>query len=319
MPKDCRMEDTEFFGNFLCSRKRSMITLNRSLSTFSGWSLRFSTSRLSSPLQNFLNHCCTVCLLAALGPNALLMLWVVSAAFWPILNSNKKLLKFTLCVTLFHFMANRWGNNGNSGRLYFLGLQNHCRWWLQPWNWETLALWKKSYDKPRWRIKKQRCYFANKGPYGQSYGFSTSHVWMWELDHEEGWAPKNWCFQTVVLEKTLESPLDCKEIKSINLKGNQLWMFIGRTDAEAEALILWPRYAKSQLIGKDLDAGREKAGGDGDNRRWDGWMTSPTQWTWVWVSSGRWWRKGKFGVLQSLGSQRVKTLLRDWTTTISIV
>ena len=107
-------------------------------------------------------------------------------------------------------MANRWGNNGNSDRLYFLGLQNHCRWWLQPWNWKTLAPWKKSYDQPRQHIKRQRHYFANKGPSSQRYGFSSSHVWMWELDYKESWALKNWCFWTVVLEKTLESPLELR-------------------------------------------------------------------------------------------------------------
>ena len=117
-----------------------------------------------------------------------------------------------------HFMANRWGNNGNSERLYFLGIQNHCRWWLQPWNKKTLAPWKKSYDQTKQHIKKQRCYFANKGPSSQSYGFSGSHVWMWELAHKESWVPKNWCFWTVVLEKTLESPLDCKEISQSILK-----------------------------------------------------------------------------------------------------
>ena len=97
------------------------------------------------------------------------------------------------------------GKNGYSDRLYFLGLQNHCRWWLQPWNLKTLAPWKKSYDQPRQHIKKQRHYFANKRPCSQSYGFSSSHVWMWESDYKESWVPKNWCFWTVVLEKTLES------------------------------------------------------------------------------------------------------------------
>ena len=108
--------------------------------------------------------------------------------------------------------------------------------------------------------------------YSQSYGFSTSHVWMWELDHKEVWVPKNWCFWTVVLEKTLESPLDCKEIKPVSPKGNQSWMFIGRTDAEAEALILWPSDAKSRLIRKDPDAGRnwsqEETGMTGDEMVW---------------------------------------------------
>ena len=97
-----------------------------------------------------------------------------------------------------------------------------------------LAPWKKSYDKPRQHIKKQRHYFANKGPSSQSYGFSSSHVWIWELDHKESWLLKNWCFRIVVLEKTLESPLDRKEIKPVNPKGDQSWIFIGRTDAEAD-------------------------------------------------------------------------------------
>ena len=102
-------------------------------------------------------------------------------------------------------MANKWGNNGNSERLYFHGLQNHCRWWLHPWNQKMLAPWKKSYDQPRQHIKKERHYFANQGPSSQNYGFSSSHVWMWELDYKESWVPKNWCFWTVVLGKTLES------------------------------------------------------------------------------------------------------------------
>ena len=112
-----------------------------------------------------------------------------------------------------------------------------------------LAPWKKSYDQPRQHIKKQRHYFANKGPSHQNYGFSSSHVWIW--------APTNWCFWTVVLEKTLESPLDCKEIKSVNPKGNQSWIFVGRTDAEEETPILWPPDVKNWLIGKDPDAGKD--------------------------------------------------------------
>ena len=103
-----------------------------------------------------------------------------------------------------------------------------------------LAPWKKSYDQPKQRIKKQRHFFANKGPSSQSYGFSSSHVWTWELDYEESWAPKNWCFWTVVLEKTLKSPLDFKEIQPVHPEGNQSWIFIGRIDAEGETPILWP-------------------------------------------------------------------------------
>ena len=106
-------------------------------------------------------------------------------------------------------------------------------------------------------MKKQRHYFTNKGPSSQGYGFSNGHVWMWQLDYKESWVQKNWCFWTVVLEKTLESPLDCKEIQPVHPKGNQSWMFIGRTDAEVETPILWPPDAKSCLIGKDPDAGKD--------------------------------------------------------------
>ena len=102
--------------------------------------------------------------------------------------------------------------------------------------------------------REQRHYFSNKGLYSQSYGFSNSHVWMWELDHKESWAPKNWCFWTVVLEKTLESPLDCKEIQPVHSKGNQFWIVIERTDTEAETPILWPPDVKNWLIWKDTDA-----------------------------------------------------------------
>ena len=103
----------------------------------------------------------------------------------------------------------------------------------------------------------QRPHFVEKGPRSQSYGFSSSHAQMWELDHKEDWAQKNWCFWTVVLEKTLESPLDCKEISPVNPKGNQPWIFIERTVSEAEAPILWPPDVKSQLIGKDPDDGKD--------------------------------------------------------------
>ena len=144
-----------------------------------------------------------------------------------------------------------------------------------------------SYDQSRQHIKKQRHYFANKSPSSQGYGFSSGHVWMWELDCEESWVLKNWCFWTVVLEKTVESPLDYKEIQPVHPKGDQPWVFIERTDVEAETPILWPPDAKSWLIWKDPAWcwERLKAGGEGDDRRWDGWMASPTQWTWVWVNS----------------------------------
>ena len=120
-----------------------------------------------------------------------------------------------------------------------------------------LAPWKKSYDKSRQHIKKQRYYFAKKRPSSQVYSFSSGHVCVWELDGEESWVPKNWCFWTMVLEKTPESPLDCKEIQPVHPKGAQSWVFIGRTDAEAETPVLWPPHAKSWLIEKDPDAGKD--------------------------------------------------------------
>ena len=174
-------------------------------------------------------------------------------------------------------MANRWGNNGSSDRLNFPGLQNHCRWWPQPWNSKTLAPLKKSYDQPRQNIKKQRHYFADKGPSSQSYDFSSSRVWIWELDHKESWALKNWCFWTVVLEKTLDSLLDCKEIQPVHPKGNQSWIFIGETEAEAEAPVFWPPVGKNWLIGKDPDVGKdwreeEKGTTEDEMVGWNHWL-----------------------------------------------
>ena len=139
---------------------------------------------------------------------------------------------------------------------------------------DTCSL-EKNYDKPIEHMKKQRHYFANKGPSSQSYGFSNSHVWMWELDHKESWALKNWCLWTVVLEKTLESTLDCKEIKLFNHKENQSWIFIGKTDAEAP--VLWPPDAKNWLIGKEPDAGKdwrqeEKGTIEDDMVGWHHWL-----------------------------------------------
>ena len=122
---------------------------------------------------------------------------------------------------------------------------------------KTLTPWKESYDQSRQHIKKHRHYFANKGLSSQSYGFSSSQVWIWELDYKESWVPKNWCFWTVVLEKTLETPLDCKEIQPVHPKGDQSWVFIGRTDVEAETAILGPPDAKSWLIWKGPDAGKD--------------------------------------------------------------
>ena len=136
---------------------------------------------------------------------------------------------------------------------------------------------KEKYYQPRQHIKKQRHYFANKGPSCESYGFSSSHVWLWELDYKESWMPKNWCFWTVVLEKTLKSALDCKEIQPVHPKGDQSWVFIGRTDAEAETPILCPPHVKSWLIWKDHDAGKdwrqeEKGMAEDEMVGWHQWL-----------------------------------------------
>ena len=134
---------------------------------------------------------------------------------------------------------------------------------------------------------------------------------MWGLDCEEGWALKNWCFWTVVLEKTIESPLDCREIQPVYCEGDQPWDFFGRNDAKAETPVLWPPHAKSWLIRKDLFWERFGAGGEGDDRGWDGWMASLTQCTWVWVNSGSWSWTWRPGMLRFMGSQRVR---HDWAT-----
>ena len=136
---------------------------------------------------------------------------------------------------------------------------------------------------------------------------------MWELDCEESWVLKNWCFWTVVLEKTLESPLDCKDIQPVHSEGDQPWVFFGRNDAKAETPVLWPPHEKSWLIGKDLMlggiGGRRRRG----QQRMRCWMVSPTQWAWVWINSGSWWWTGRPGVLQFMGSQRVG---HDWATNL---
>ena len=183
---------------------------------------------------------------------------------------------------------------------------------------KTLAPWKKSYDQPRQHIKKQRHYFADKGLSSQSYGFSNSHVQMCKLDYKESWVLKNWCFWTVVLEKTLKSPLDCKEIQPVHPKGNQSWILIGRTnaEAEAEAPILWPPDTKSQLIRRDPDAGkdwrREEKGMTEDEMVG---MESPTQWTWVWANSWRWWRTRGAWCAAVHGVTKSQTQLSNWITT----
>ena len=170
-------------------------------------------------------------------------------------------------------------------------------------------------DKHRQLLKKNRHHSADKGLHSQSYGFSCSHVCMWNLDHKESWTWKNWCFWTVVLEKTLESPLDCKEIQLVHPKGDQSWVFIGRTNVEAETQqyfghLMW----RADSLEKPWCWERLGAGGEGDDRGWDSWMVSLTQWTWVWVNSRSWWWTGRPGVLWFMRSQRVR---QDWATELT--
>ena len=165
------------------------------------------------------------------------------------------------------------------------------------------ASWKKSYDQQH---KKQRYYFANKGPYSQSFDFSSSPVWMWELDHKESWVPKNWCFWTVVLEKTLESPLDSKDIQPVHPKGDQSWVFIGKTNVEAETPILWPPDAKSWLTWQDLDAGK-------DSGQEEKGMTEDKIVGWHHRREFRWWT-GRPCTLRFMGLQRVG---HDWATELN--
>ena len=177
-----------------------------------------------------------------------------------------------------------------------------------------LLLWRKAMTNADSIVKSKDITLPTKLHLVKAMVFSNSHVWMWELDYKESWVQKNWRFWTVVLQKTLESSLGCKEIKPAHPKGDQSWIFIGRTDVEAETAILWPPDVKNWLIGKDWCWERLKVGGEGDNREWDAWMASLTQWTWVWVNSGSWWWTGRPGVLQSLGSQRVG---HDWATELN--
>ena len=165
-------------------------------------------------------------------------------------------------------------------------------------------------------LKSRDHHFTDKGPCSQSYGFSSSHVWIWELDPKEGWAP-NWCFQVIMLEKTLESPLDSKEIKPVNLKGNQPWIFIETTDAEAETPVLWPPDANSWLIGKDPDAGKdwrqeEKGRTQDETVGWHHQLNGHEfgQTPGVDEGQGRAWHAAVHGMEKS------QTWLRDWMTTI---
>ena len=177
-----------------------------------------------------------------------------------------------------------------------------------------LTPWKKSYDQPRQHIRKRRHYFVNKGPSSQGYGFSNGHVWMWQFDYKQSWVKKNWCFWTVVLEKTLESPLDCKEIQPVHPKGDQSWVFSGGLMLKLKLLCLATWFEELTHWKRPWCWERLRAGGEGDDRGEDGWMESLTRWTWVWVDSWSWWWTGRPGVLRFMRSQRV---VRDWATELT--
>ena len=163
-----------------------------------------------------------------------------------------------------------------------------------------LASWKKSCDQLRQHIKKQKHYFANKGPSGQSYGFSSSHM------HVRVGLYRELSTKELVLEKTLDSPWDCKEVQPVHPKGNQSWVFTGRTDAETKTPNTWATWCEELThLKRPWCWGRLKVGGERDDGGWDGWMASLTWWTWVWAISGSWWWTGKPGVLQSMG-------LKEW-------
>ena len=170
---------------------------------------------------------------------------------------------------------------------------------------KMLTPWKNSYNKSRQCIKKADNRLVDKNPSSQNYVFSRTHVWMWKLDHKEAWAPEKWHFWTVVLEKTLERPLDCKEIKPVNPKGNQPWIFTEGLMLKTEAPVLWPPDVKSWLTREDPDARKNWVEEKGATEE----MASLTQWILVWANSRRWRRTEKPGVLQFMGFQRVGQLL----------
>ena len=201
-------------------------------------------------------------------------------------------------------MANKRGKGGSTDRFPLLGLQNHGGWWVQPWNQKMIASWQESDDKPRQCVEKQRYYSANKGPYSQGYSLPSGHVWLWELGYKEGRTPKNWCLQTVVLEKIPENPLGSKEIKPVNLKEiNPEYSMEGLIlKLKLQYLVIWceqTTHWKSPWCWQRSKAEEEGFTG------WEGWTASLMQWIWTWSNSRRWWGTGRPG----MGLQRVGC---DW-------
>ena len=210
-------------------------------------------------------------------------------------------------------MGNRWRNSGNSVRVYFWGSKitadGDCSHEIK----RHLLLGRKVMSNLDSTFKSRDITLPTKVHFSQSYGFSSSHVWMWELDCEEGRAPKNWCLWTVVLEKTVEGPLNCKEIQPVHSEGDQPWDFFGRSDAKAEAPVLWTPHVKSWLIGKDWcweRLGQEEKGTTEDEMAvWHHGLNGRES-----VNSGSWWWTGSPGVLQFMGSQRVR---HGWATELN--
>ena len=211
-------------------------------------------------------------------------------------------------------MANRWGNSGNSDRLYFIGSKITADGDCSHENKRRLLLGRKAITNLDKLIKKQRHYFANKGPSSQNYGFSSSHVWMWDLDYKESWVPNNWCFWTVVLRRLLQVPWTARRSNQSILKEISPGCSLEKLILKLKLQYFGPLMRRADSFGKTLILGKVEDRRRRDDRGWDGWMASLTQWTCVWVDSGSWWWTRRPGVLRFMGSQRIR---HDWATELN--